>query len=193
VSAGGAGGEVVRPLTIVLGVTGSIAAYKAADLTSKLSQRGHDVHVVLTRSASELVTAATFHPLSGNPVQGELFRAETDGGGARVEHVGLADRADVLCVAPATARTIARLALGLADDFLSTLVLAYTGPVIVAPAMNDNMWAHPAVRRNVETLRGYGYHIIEPEEGELACGRKGAGRLADPARILGKIEELGVS
>ncbi|RME76890.1 MAG: hypothetical protein D6776_00455 [Planctomycetota bacterium] len=189
----GTGSEAaVRPLRIVLGVTGSIAAYKAADLTSRLAARGHEVHVVLTRAAAQLVGPATFHPLSGNPVRGELFEAEGSGAlGARVEHVGLADRADLVCIAPATAHTIARLALGVADDFLSTLVLAFAGPVLVAPAMNDNMWAHPAVVRNVETLRGFGYHIIEPDSGALACGRTGTGRLADPARIVERIERLG--
>ncbi|GIW71936.1 MAG: hypothetical protein KatS3mg102_1478 [Planctomycetota bacterium] len=186
-------GPAGRPLVVVLGVSGSIAAYKAAELASRLAQRGHQVHVVLTRAAAQLVTPATFYPLTGNPVHGELFAAESAGGGARVEHVGLAERADVFAIAPATAHTIARLALGLADDFLTTLVLAYRGPVLVAPAMNDQMYAHPAVAHNLETLRRWGYEVIEPEQGALACGRWGAGRLADPQRILARIEALGAA
>ncbi len=179
---------------IVLGVTGSIAAYKAAELASQLVRRGHDVTCVLTRAARELVTPATFHPLTANPVYGDLFEREGAAGGGggdagyRVEHVGLADRTDCLAIAPATANTIAKLAHGLADDFLTTLVLAYRGPVVVAPAMNDNMYVHPAVGRNLETLRGFGYAIVDPEEGSLACGRSGVGRLAGYEKIIAAIE-----
>jgi phosphopantothenoylcysteine synthetase/decarboxylase len=173
---------------IVLGVTGSIAAYKAADLASRLAKRGHDVHAVLTRSAAKLVTPATFHPLTGNAVQVEVFDEAHGSSEYRVEHVGLADRADVLAIVPATAHVIGKIAAGLADDFLTTLLLAFPGPVVLAPAMNDNMYLHPAVCRNIETLRGFGYVFVDPESGDLACGRSGVGRLADLERIIAAIE-----
>ncbi len=175
---------------IVLGVTGSIAAYKAAELASRLVKRGHDVHAVLTRAAASLVTPATFHPLTGNPVQVEVFDpAHAITSEYRVEHVGLADTADAIAIAPATANVIAKIAAGIADDFLTTLVLAYPGPLVVAPAMNDNMYCHPAVRRNIETLRSFGVRFVDPESGDLACGRTGIGRLADLDRIIAAIEE----
>ena len=177
-----------RKLTIVLGVTGSIAAYKGADLASQLTKRGHEVHCVLTPAAAKMVTPATFHPLTGNPVYTDLFDQGAAASDYRVEHVGLADRADVFAIAPATANTIGKIAAGLASDFLTTLLLAYPGPVVVAPAMNDNMWLHPAVRRNVALLREWGYRFVDPEAGDLACGRTGVGRLASPAKIVAAIE-----
>jgi phosphopantothenoylcysteine synthetase/decarboxylase len=182
------GQGAARRLTIVLGVTGSIAAYKGAEIASQLAKRGHDVHCVLTRAAREMVTPATFHPLTGNPVHVDLFGEGAASSEYRVEHVGLADRADVFAIAPATANTLGKIASGIADDFLSTLILAYRGPVVIAPAMNDNMWEHPAVRRNVATLRSFGYTFVDPEAGDLACGRTGVGRLADPARVVAAIE-----
>ncbi len=178
-------------LTIVLGISGSIAAYKGADLASRLAKRGHDVHCVLTRAAKELVTPATFHPLTGNPVYSDLWDQGAAASDYRVEHVGLADRAHVFAIAPCTANTIGKLAAGLADDFLSTLVLAFPGPVVIAPAMNDNMYVHPAVRRNIATLREFGYRFVDPEEGDLACGRSGVGRLADLDKIVAAIEAAG--
>jgi len=180
-------------LTIALGVAGSIAAYKAADLASRLVKRGHDVHVVMTRAAKELVTPATFHPLTGNPVLSELWDAASIASEYRVEHVGLADRAEVFLLAPATAHVIGRVAHGLADDFLTTLLLAYAGPVVVAPAMNDNMWLHPAVRRNVEALARDGYLFVDPDAGDLACGRTGVGRLAEADRIIAAVEAAGLA
>jgi phosphopantothenoylcysteine decarboxylase/phosphopantothenate--cysteine ligase len=188
---GGAAGGQPRRLTVILGVAGSIAAYKAADLASQLVKRGHDVHCVLTRAAKELVTPATFHPLTGNPVDRDLFEQGAAASEYRVEHVGLADRADVFAIAPATANVIGKIAAGLADDFLTTLLLAFAGPVVIAPAMNDHMYAHPAVRRNMATIREFGYHIVEPEAGDLACGRVGIGRLAEGAKILKAIEAAG--
>lgn len=179
-----------KPLKIVLGVCGSIACYKAADLASQLSQRGHDVHVVLTQAASELVTAATFFPLTGNPVHSALFEAERSGRAGRVGHIDLADHADIFVVAPATAHTLAKLANGIANDFLSTLLLAYRGPVLVAPAMNTRMWDHPAVQHNAELLRSFGYKLVEPACGQLACGHVGAGRLPEPAELVAAIEAL---
>jgi phosphopantothenoylcysteine decarboxylase/phosphopantothenate--cysteine ligase len=175
-------------LTVVLGVTGSIAAYKAADLASQLGKRGHDVHVVMTRAARELVTPATFHPLTGNPVYSDLFDQGAAASDYRVEHVGLADRAHVFAIAPATANTLGKLAAGLADDFLSTLLLAFPGPVVIAPAMNDNMYRNAIVQRNIRTLKEIGYRFVDPEEGDLACGRTGVGRLASVAKIIDAIE-----
>jgi phosphopantothenoylcysteine synthetase/decarboxylase len=180
-----------RRLTIVHGVAGSIAAYKAAEIASQLSKRGHDVHCVLTRAACELVTPATFEPLTGNPVRVELFGEPGAAGAYRVAHVGLADEADVFAIAPATANVMGKIAAGIADDFLTTLLLAYRGPVLICPAMDDNMWLHPAVQRNVETLRGFGYGFVEPEAGRLASGHVGVGRLAEPARIVDAIERAG--
>ncbi|MHC4829107.1 MAG: bifunctional phosphopantothenoylcysteine decarboxylase/phosphopantothenate--cysteine ligase CoaBC, partial [Planctomycetota bacterium] len=180
-----------KPLCIILGVTGSIAAYKAAEIASTLHQRGHDVHVVMTPSAQKLVTAATFHPLTGNPVHKDLWDEASLTGQARVTHVDLADRADVFAIAPATANTIGKIAHGIADSFLTTLLLAYPGKVLVAPAMNDNMFAHPSVQKNLETLRGFGYRMVAPGQGALACGREGLGRLADPEAIVRAIEALG--
>jgi phosphopantothenoylcysteine decarboxylase/phosphopantothenate--cysteine ligase len=174
--------------TIILGITGSIAAYKGADLASRLTKRGHDVHVVMTAAATKLVTPATFHAVTGNAVSSDLFGETAATADARVEHVGLADRADVFAIAPATANTIGKIAAGLAEDFLATMLLAFPGPVVIAPAMNDNMWLHPAVRRNAETLRSFGYRFVEPEAGDLACGRSGVGRLADLEKIVAAIE-----
>jgi phosphopantothenoylcysteine decarboxylase/phosphopantothenate--cysteine ligase len=145
----------------------------------------------MTRSAKELIGAATFHPLTGNPVLSDLFDPAALASEYRVEHVGLADVADVFLLAPATAHVLGRIANGLADDFLTTLLLAYPGPVVVAPAMNDNMWMHPAVRKNVETLRGFGYRFVDPDSGNLACGRTGVGRLAEVDRIIAALEAAG--
>jgi len=173
--------------TIVLGVTGSIAAYKAAELTSRLSQRGAQVHVLLTANAARFVGPLTFRALSGNPVIGDMFEAP---GEWQVAHVSLADRADLVVVAPATANTIARLAAGLADDMLTSLVLATRAPVLVAPAMNVKMYEHPATQANLQRLGELGYHLLEPETGLLACGYEGKGRLPETTAILACMEGL---
>ena len=161
---------------MVLGVTGSIAAYKAAELVRLLQKEGCEVSVVMTACAAEFVTPLTFQTLSRNAVGTGLFD-EKDGW--HPEHISYADRADAVLVAPCTANVIAKLAHGLADDLLTCTVLATKAPVVVAPAMNDNMWAHPATRANVETLRARGVTVLEVGAGALACGREGAGRLAD--------------
>lgn len=168
-----------------LGVGGGIAAYKAAELVRALAERGAEVQVVMTRAAQEFVRPLTFAALTGRKVITDLFSA----GGAEdtlssaVEHIRVAQESDLLVVAPATADLLAKFARGLADDFLTTLYLAFPRPVLLAPAMNVNMWNHPATRENVEILRKRGHAIVDPEEGWLACGMTGAGRLADPARI----------
>jgi phosphopantothenoylcysteine decarboxylase/phosphopantothenate--cysteine ligase len=171
-------------MNVVLGIGGGIAAYKAAELARALMERGVSVQVVMTAAAQEFVRPLTFAALTAHKVITGLFAgAGEDTLASAVEHIGVADKADLLVVAPATADLLAKFANGLADDFLSTLYLAFAGPVVLAPAMNTRMWQHPATRRNMETLRGRGHTIVEPEEGLLACGTVGPGRLAEPERI----------
>jgi phosphopantothenoylcysteine decarboxylase len=161
---------------IVLGVTGSIAAYKAAELASLLTKSGCDVRVVMTADAQRFITAVSLKTLSRHPVVTDLYD-EVEGW--QPTHIKLADEADLLLIAPATARTIARLALGLADDALSCVALALNpkAKVLVAPAMNGKMWLHPATQQNVATLKARGAEFIGPEEGLLSCGYEGLGRL----------------
>lgn len=172
---------------ILLGVSGGVAAYKAADLCSRLVQLGAKVTVIMTESAHQFIGATTFEALTGRPVYSHAFQAQEHFQG---EHIGLARRARLVVVAPATAQTIARLAHGMADDLLSTTVLVTTAPVVVAPAMNCDMWAKPAVQRNVTQLVSDGYHIVGPDEGWLSCGQVGAGRMAEPGVIVQEIERL---
>ena len=172
---------------VLLGVCGGIAAYKVAMLTSKLVQAGANVSVVMTQSAREFVGPATFAALTGRPVAGESFDASVHPLGP---HIELAERGEILCVAPATANFLAKTAGGLADDLLSTLYLAFEGPVLVAPAMNAAMWAKDAVQRNVQQLRDDGVHFVDPEEGWQSCRRAGAGRMAEPETILASLESL---
>lgn len=172
---------------ILLGVSGGVAAYKAADLCSRLVQLGAKLTVIMTESAHQFIGATTFEALTGRPVYSHAFRAQEHFQG---EHIGLARRAEIVVIAPATAQTIARLAHGMADDLLSTTVLVATVPVIVAPAMNCEMWAKPAVQRNVSQLTNDGYYLVGPEDGWLSCGQVGAGRMADPGLIVGRIEQL---
>jgi len=169
---------------VLLGVTGSIAAYKAADLVSRLQKLGAEVKVIMTKSATELVAPLTFESLTHNPVYVNMFESPQKW---EIEHISLAKWADVFAIAPATANIIAKLACGLADDMLSTVALAYCGPMIVAPAMNTAMFEHVAVAENIKTLKGRGACIVEPEEGRLACGDTGKGKLADVDDILDAI------
>jgi phosphopantothenoylcysteine decarboxylase / phosphopantothenate---cysteine ligase len=172
-------------MRIALGVTGGVAAYKAAELVRRLQQEQMDVQVVMTRSAQEFVAPLTFAALTGQKVITDLFATETPANvESAIEHIAVAQRIDGLVIAPATADVIAKLAGGLADDFLSTLYLATTAPVIVAPAMNVNMWEHAATRQNVKILRERGVHVVAPDEGYLACGMTGAGRLAGLEAIV---------
>ena len=172
-------------MRIILGVTGGIAAYKAADLARLLVRDGHEVQAVLTRSAEEFVSAVTFASLTGKKVFSNLFEAS-----AAIEHIDVAQSNDLLVVAPATANILAEFAHGLAGSFLSTLYLAFRGPVILAPAMNTNMWEHEATRGNIETLRRRGHTIVEPGVGMLACGTFGAGRLAENDAILDAVRRV---
>ena len=166
---------------IVLGVTGGVAAYKAAELTRLLVKAGADVDVALTEAASHFVGAATFRALSGRPVHGALWEADIANGMA---HIDLTRGADAVLVAPATADFLAKLAHGLADDLLSTLCLARDCPLLAAPAMNRRMWEHPATQRNVAQLAADGVAILGPTEGEQACGETGAGRMLEPVEIF---------
>lgn len=169
---------------VLLGVTGGIAAYKSAALTSQLVQAGIGVRVIMTESATHLVGPKTFEALTGRPVLVDQW-----GPGAH-PHLDPAEEAQLLCVAPATANFLAKAAQGLADDLLSTLYLAFAGPVLVAPAMNCNMWAKPAVQRNVRQLRDDGVLFLDPEEGFLSCRARGPGRMVAPEKIFQTIVEL---
>lgn len=166
-------------MRIALGVSGGVAAYKAAELVRRLQQEAIEVQVVMTRSAQEFVAPLTFAALTGQKVITELFGGEAPANvESAIEHIAVAQRIDALVIAPATADIISKLAHGAADDFLSTLYLATTAPVIVAPAMNVNMWEHPATRANMKILCERGVHVVAPDEGYLACGMSGASRLA---------------
>ena len=175
--------------TILLGVTGSIAAYKAAEIVSLLRKAGHEIHVVMTRSAAEFITPLTLATLSRHPVLGGNL-SEEKGETWKPGHIELADRADLLLIAPATANTIARLSYGFADDALAAVALATRAPVLVAPAMNGKMWEHPATQENVQRLRARGVGFVGPAEGLLACGYEGTGRLAEPVEIVERTLQL---
>jgi len=173
--------------TIVLGVSGGIAAYKAAALTSKLTQAGASVYVMMTANATRFVQPLTFQALSHLPVYTDVFE-EPDP--HVISHIDLADRADLVILAPATANLIGKLANGIADDMLTTTLLATKAPVMIAPAMNVNMYDHPAVVANMKKLGTYGYRFIEPGVGLLACGWVGKGRLAEPEEIIAVVQEF---
>ena len=179
-------------MQITLGVTGGVAAYKAAELVRRLQQEGFTVEVVMTRAACEFVRPLTFAALSGKKVITDLF---IESGGeanleSAIEHIAVAQRTDLLLVAPATADILAKFSRGISDDFLSTLYLATSAPVVVAPAMNVNMWNHPATQENLDRLRGHGVHVVDPDEGYLACGMTGAGRLAGQEAIVATVREV---
>jgi phosphopantothenoylcysteine decarboxylase/phosphopantothenate--cysteine ligase len=177
-------------MRIALGVTGGVAAYKAAELVRRLQQEQIEVQVVMTRSAQEFVAPLTFAALTGQKVITGLFGNEAPANvESAIEHIAVAQRIDALVIAPATAGIIVKLAHGVADDFLTTLYLATTAPVVVAPAMNVNMWEHAATRENVQVLRDRGVHVVTPDEGYLACGMTGAGRLAGLDAILEAVRE----
>lgn len=166
---------------IILGVSGGIAAYKAVELLRLLTKAGADVHVIMTRSAQEFVTPLTFQTLSANPVHTELFNLIAE---REIGHIALADRADLFIIAPATANVIGKIASGIADDMLTTTVMATKAPVLIAPAMNVNMYTNPLYKDNEDKLRRYGYLFVPPEKGALACGWEGDGKLAAPESIF---------
>ena len=170
---------------VILGVTGSIAAYKAVELMRLMQGNGWDVHVLMTRSAAEFVTELTFRTLSQHPVGVEMFENYVDW---RPEHISVADMADVMVIAPCTANVIAKVAHGIADDLLTCTVLATEAPVVVAPAMNDKMWNNAATQANVRILKDRGVGIVDPGTGDLACGYQGKGRMASLEKILSAVE-----
>jgi phosphopantothenoylcysteine decarboxylase/phosphopantothenate--cysteine ligase len=170
---------------ILVAVSGGIAAYKTPELVRALKRAGHSVRCALTPAASEFVSPLTLQAVSGEPVRLQLFDAAEEGA---IDHIALADWAELIAVAPATADILARMAHGLANDLVTTVVLASRAPLLLAPAMNVNMWRHPATQQNVETLRARGARVIGPESGELACGWEGEGRMVEPAEIAAQIE-----
>jgi len=173
---------------ILLGVTGGIAAYKAAEVASRLTKDGLAVDVVMTKNACEFITPLTFQTIVKAPVYVDSFAPIED---YSIEHISLAERADVVCVCPATANLIGKAAAGIADDLLTTVLLAvHKKPRFLCPAMNTAMWENPVVLRNLETLRSLGWNVIEPETGRLACGTEGAGRLADPSVIADTLKSV---
>lgn len=172
---------------IVLGVTGGIAAYKAVELASRLTKAGAEVHVLMSRAAKEFVTELTFREITGNPVASDMWAKNQE---FHVEHIALARLAELVIVAPATANLVAKMAAGLADDLLSTTLLATKAPIFLAPAMNTGMYENPATQHNLEVLRGRGVHIIEPASGHLACGVEGKGRLPEAVELAGIVENF---
>ncbi|MDV3433060.1 bifunctional phosphopantothenoylcysteine decarboxylase/phosphopantothenate--cysteine ligase CoaBC [Paenibacillus larvae] len=178
---------MLQDKTIILGVCGGIAAYKAAALCSKLAQAGADVYVIMTESATKFIAPLTFQTLSRNPVMIDTFDEKDT---SVVSHINLADKADLMLIAPATANMIAKMAIGLGDDMLSTTMLAATATVMVAPAMNVHMYEHPAVQENMSTLSKRGVIFVEQGSGQLACGYVGKGRLAEPEDIVAEVRRF---
>ena len=180
--------------TIGIGVSSGIAAYKMLDVVASLRREKIHVFVVMTKSATKMIPAEAFKKASGNKVYIELFEKGFDYNrilqSRSIDHISLADRADLVVIAPATANTIAKIAHGIADDFLTTMLLAVTCPVIVCPSMNIHMWHHPATKRNIDILRSFGHHLLGPEPGHLACGYEGMGRLADVSTIVETIKHF---
>ena len=166
---------------VVLGVTGGIAAYKSAEIASQLKKQGHDVYVIMTKHATEFIAPLTFETLTNHPVVVDMFTRETPW---EVEHIALAKRADVFLVAPASANFLGKYANGIADDMLTTTVLATKAPVVLAPAMNTNMWSNAIVQKNVEALKSFGVSMVGPGSGYLACGDLGQGRMSEPEEIV---------
>ena len=179
--------DIDKGKTIVLGVAGGIACYKAVELVRLLIKARHRVQVIMTRSAMEFVTPLTFQTLSGNPVASETFNLTQE---SEIGHINLADSADLFVIAPATANIIGKVANGIADDLLTTVIMATQAPLLIAPAMNIHMFENPILQENLRKLRRVGYHIMEPAEGFLACGYEGKGRLPDPEKIADEVERL---
>jgi len=173
--------------TIVLGITGSLAAYKAADLASKLTQAGARVEVVMTEAATRFIAPLTLRSITGRPVITDMFGVTSE---VSISHIALAEAADMVAIAPATANIIARLAVGIADDMLTCTVLATRAPVIIAPAMNANMFQNPITQDNLAKLKSRGFIIVEPGYGHLASGKIGIGRLAEIEEIIGVIKQV---
>ncbi|MBI4712348.1 MAG: bifunctional phosphopantothenoylcysteine decarboxylase/phosphopantothenate--cysteine ligase CoaBC [Planctomycetes bacterium] len=181
--------NILQSKEIIIGLTGSIAAYKTAEIASKLTQSGVRVTVVMTKSAAKFITPLTFQTITRNRVLTDLFDDEYV---FDPQHIALADKADLLLIAPATANIIGKVANGIADDLLSTLAISMNErtPVVIAPAMNDKMYLNPVVQKNITSLKKFGYKFIEPAKGYLACGAEGKGRLASTDKIIETIMRL---
>ena len=177
----------MEPRRILLAITGGIAAYKVPELVRSLGQGGHEVRCAMTRSATRFVSPLALQTLTGAPVRQDLFDPSEEG---EIDHIRLADWADLVIVAPATANVLGRMCHGLADDLVSAVLLATRAPILVAPAMNVNMWSHPATRANLETLAQRGVRRVGPGVGELACGWEGEGRMAEPEEIASTVRFL---
>lgn len=178
---------MLKDKTVVIGVSGGIAAYKACDVVSRLKKLNANVHVIMTKGATEFVTPLTFQSLSQNYVVSDMFEEPKTWD---VEHISLAKKADVFLIAPATANVIGKIANGICDDMLTTTVMATTGKVLIAPAMNTNMYKNPILQRNIQLLKEIGYNFVEPESGRLACGDVGEGKLAAPEKIVDAVVDL---
>ena len=179
--------KMLKGKKIVLGVTGGIAAYKSVEVASKLRQAGAEVHVIMTKEAKEFVTELTFREITGQPVTSDMWAPITH---FNVQHIALAQLADAFLIAPATANIIAKAAVGIGDDMLTTTLLATKAPVFFAPAMNSNMYMNPVVQKNIETLKKAGAHIINPASGHLACGTAGPGRLPEPVELVRAMDDF---
>lgn len=177
----------IKDKNIILGIGGGIAAYKCCELVRLLVKEGGIVHCIITKAGTQFVTPLTLQTLSGNPVHTDMFELMQE---KEIGHISLADKADMVIVAPATADLIAKVSCGICDDLLTTVICATKSPVAFAPSMNVNMWDNPITRENVARLRKYGYHIIEPADGDLACGCKGKGRLPEPAELVKEINAI---
>ena len=173
--------------TIILGVSGGIAAYWAAEIIGALKNRQADVHVVMTRNAKKFITPLTLQTISGNKALIGMFELIND---TEISHIACAQKADLILVAPATANLIGKIAGGIADDLLSTIIIATQKPVAICPAMNDKMWTNPIVQENVKKLKKYHYYFVDPQYGEMACGGRGIGRLASIATIINKLSKI---
>lgn len=181
-------GSKLNGRNVLLGVTGGIAAYKAVDLASKMTAAGANVYTVMTKSATKLIRPKSFEAITHLPVFTKMWTAPRD---FKIAHIDLARQTDLVVVAPATANIIAKAAHGICDDLLSTTLCAcWNKPVLIAPAMNDNMWKNPAVQKNVETIKQNGFNIIGPEIGRLACGTDAIGRMAEPQDIVNELEKM---
>ena len=177
---------MLKGKTIVLGVSGGIAAYKSCELVRRLVERDAEVHVIMTKAAREFVTPLTFQALSGHPVHTDLFDLPQE---HEINHISLADRADAIVIAPATADLIAKASHGICDDLVTTVLCVTRAPGIVAPSLNVHMWNNPITQKNVVKLRKHGFVVIEPESGPLACGYEGKGRLPEPETIVDLVEK----
>jgi phosphopantothenoylcysteine decarboxylase/phosphopantothenate--cysteine ligase len=173
--------------TIVFGISGGIAAYKCCDIVRGLVKEGADVHVILTKAGERFVTPLTLQTLSRNPVHTDMFSLIQE---AEIGHISLADRADCVVVAPATADILAKVSCGICDELILTVICATTAPVVFAPSMNVKMWDNPVTQENIKKLKKLGYHFIEPESGELACGYQGKGRLPEPESIIKELNRI---